>query len=830
MPESTVLSLPGKTSSKMKAIILDLTDESESNEVALSTSVSFKRFIDFVKECAQIETSTRRVYLESAVERMTVEPGFYNIKTIQEASAFEPLLKIIYDLLTPSLQPGENIVWAIGIPLSPVLFYGTDRLYNIVMDPITGERRTELMYVQVKSLYEQNQLLTVYSLILERLYNISSPNYKPLVVCIKETDIPRYYSINFDNRFTDVYPVSELPDINPDKIQDLLTGNGDIVELLELLPIDLFHFEGISIISLTEVTIEYTLEHIKNAHLENSDTNKNAFLRRITESLRILIADRKIDFGLIPQLLVNNRFTSNSKYAFQSQIISAGLPEDQVADIYLLLATRFTKSPQPMFIDEMKTDDRLIGLMNTLKNSGLQSFVLVPVYAGNQIVGLIEVFSFVDIILDENTLSKIRPANQLISRIFQNLIHEFNLRIDSVIKEKFTSVQQAVQWKFQEAAWHFLRDSYSKQLPATEKIVFKNVYPLYGAVDIRNSTIARNTALSQDLQLQFELLIGLLSQFSQHLGLLLANEMSFKCKNILNQINDVSEQLDEMKTLEFLEAEALPFLQHFYEDLSNDKSTYSYRGTKKYKKEGMELKRSIEQYFDSIDPEKGVVFSKRRALERSMQMINFSVNEALDKFKIQIQPLYPAYFEKFRTDGVEYDIYIGQSIDPDKKFHHAYLKNLMLWQLMAMASIARVTYELIPNMEIPLQTTQLIFVNPNTIDISFRDDERRFDVEGAYNIRYQVIKKRIDKVHVKETGERLAQPGKIVLVYFQNKSIDEYLDYITFLQAQNIFLDDLEFLELEELQGVSGLKAIRVGVNLDLPEMTSEEATRKSIK
>jgi hypothetical protein len=68
-----------------------------------------------------------------------------------------------------------------------------------------------------------------------------------------------------------------------------------------------------------------------------------------------------------------------------------------------------------------------------------------------------------------------------------------------------------------------------------------------------------------------------------------------------------------------------------------------------------------------------------------------------------------------------------------------------------------------------LYITQLIFINAEPIDIAFRNDEKRFDVDGAYNIRYQVIKKRIDKVRLKNSEERLTQPGKIALVYFNKK-------------------------------------------------------------
>jgi hypothetical protein len=77
------------------------------------------------------------------------------------------------------------------------------------------------------------------------------------------------------------------------------------------------------------------------------------------------------------------------------------------------------------------------------------------------------------------------------------------------------------------------------------------------------------------------------------------------------------------------------------------------------------------------------------------------------------------------------------------------------------------------------------------------------------------VKKRIDKVNIKNKKERLTQPGKIALVYFSQKEADEYISYIKYLQEQNILLNDLEELELEELQGVSGLKALRVGVAID---------------
>ena len=90
-------------------------------------------------------------------------------------------------------------------------------------------------------------------------------------------------------------------------------------------------------------------------------------------------------------------------------------------------------------------------------------------------------------------------------------------------------------------------------------------------------------------------------------------------------------------------------------------------------------------------------------------------------------------------------------------------------------------------------------------------------MEGTYNTRYEIIKKRIDKVRIKETNERLTQPGKIAIVYSNQKELQEYEEYIRFLQKKDILKDgNIEMLELEELQGVRGLKAIRVEINMDV--------------
>jgi hypothetical protein len=69
-------------------------------------------------------------------------------------------------------------------------------------------------------------------------------------------------------------------------------------------------------------------------------------------------------------------------------------------------------------------------------------------------------------------------------------------------------------------------------------------------------------------------------------------------------------------------------------------------------------------------------------------------------------------------------------------------------------------------------------------------------------------------VTILDSDERLTQPSKIALVYFDERDALEYTEYIKQLQEKNLLVDDLEELELEALQGVKGLKALRVSVRV----------------
>jgi hypothetical protein len=126
---------------------------------------------------------------------------------------------------------------------------------------------------------------------------------------------------------------------------------------------------------------------------------------------------------------------------------------------------------------------------------------------------------------------------------------------------------------------------------------------------------------------------------------------------------------------------------------------------------------------------------------------------------------------------------------------------------------------------VPLETAHLVLVNHTPLSIRFRFDEKRFDVDGAYDVRQEIIKSRIDKAMVKGRAERLTLPGKIAVIYTQPQEGREIRRYFDFLRSQGYLKGDTEALDVEELPGVHGLKALRVEIDLNSP-VISERVNR----
>jgi hypothetical protein len=762
----------------------------------LDIAISFKPYLNHIKELLKNEKTIKAGFYQFIIKTFRKYPELEQPIDLKDIEKYREILELLYATLSDDILSIENEkLWALSKPVQPLLFYSTDALYHIVS--AENERAKSMSFVENRMTQAQ-ELALIYSFILYKLYDCHAPeNEIHHMFLDPETGLEKYFSVDIDFRFVDLKTEGGIPDLDFDTLQCFTQKEQDLTELQRILPLNNFKFEGFSVITLRDITTEFVVNHIKNLILNRDIFNLHTLYDDIVHGLKNLIQCHDIEIGLLPFLNINKKFVFNKDIAGHSILIKAmtgsNIPEAE----YQESAHSFYKNPRQIFFDDITfLDENERPFVRTLKKSDFVSLVVLPVYFNKKLTGVLELCSKRKGAIDKKHIALIEMVLPQIGQMFQNNISEFELRIENIIKQNFTSLQPSVQWKFNEVAWLYIKENSGENTNAElQKILFKSVYPLYGAIDIRNSTVERNIALQKDILAQLALLEKTLVGISKKIMLDLIKELLFECKKWALSIAEFINSAEEYRLNNFLSHEVAPLFLHLKENY-------------------LETEKLIDNYFENIHETTGMAFENRRKLETSITLINTVINNHLELMARELQQAYPFYFEKFRTDGVEYDIYIGQSIAPERPFDALYLRNARLWQLKSMASIVRVSQVMTPQLPTVLETTHLIFAHSNAIDISFRNDERRFDVEGAYNIRYQVIKKRIDKVHVNGSDERLTQPGKIAIVYFNQKEADEYIKFIKSLIAQKILLNDLEYLELEDLQGVAGLKALRVGVNV----------------
>jgi len=766
----------------------------------LDSRLSFRGFINFLKERRREEGTMRVKFLDYVIQHFEQRLQGKDLIELDELNQYGDLLELIYTCISPAISDESELVWALAVPVRPTVFYGTEPFYDLLRDPRTKEIKACMME-KGKERHELKFEL-VYSLILRQVYNIDFPAGNSMVRSWvnEETGLSTFYRMNIDTRFTRVVPKGPMPELDPRLFEDHLPHSEVMDWLKEHVPLSLVRFEGINALTLTDVTTEYVVDSLKNIILDTHLLEKEARQKKVIHIIKVLARRTDLEIGLVPFLKVNGKPVFSRELCSHS-VLAEALSDETMVKTYQRMVEDYFLHPQLLVYSSIA--DAQPGepfVLEPLRRIGVKCYALVPVFYNNRLAGVMEVSSRSEGKVDNELLTRLDVVQPLLAQLLQRSVDEFDARIKATVKENFTSIQPAVEWKFNEAAWHYEEmQDLGEYPPVIETIYFKDVYPLYGAIDIRNSTIGRNGALRKDMEVQFDILTATLARLHEAVNLQLIEELLFQSKRWQKALTGALTTADELSLNAFLKDKIGGFLEHFSESRP-------------------EVKEIVQPYLDAIDEEKGVAFSNRRDLEVSIQLVNKTINRHLEVAADELQKSYPSYFEKFRTDGIEYDIYIGQSIAPDHPFDLLYLRNLRLWQLNSMATIVRLTHALLPQMPEQLETTQLIFVHSSSIDISFRKDERRFDVEGGYNIRYQVVKKRIDKVHVRDSNERLTQPGKIAIIYLNEREADEYRGYIRYMQEKGVLTSEVENLELEELQGVSGLRALRVGVKVESEE------------
>ncbi len=562
------------------------------------------------------------------------------------------------------------------------------------------------------------------------------------------------------------------------------------------IPPNSFISKGFVISNMFDVTSDYTISDIKSALIASDKRGNKNFMEDLQETFRSFFRSKNLRVGFAgydPKANLFKRIHGKKMNSFllwdkEKEVCSEALCKSS----YRKLLDQNTYFAIPD-VEKYYTLSEGMSPYKPLYEQGVKSAILAPIASQGELLGVLEVVSTEKNELNGVNATKLDDIMPYIeTAVVRSKIEEANL-IDAVIQNECTSVHGSVYWKFREEAQQFIADQLQGNKPTFREIVFEKVFPLYGQVDIKSSAKARNEAIQRDLMIQLSEINTILEVAFKKYELPIYEELMYRVERHLDDIREVLHTNSEQAIFNFVKDEVLPVFHYL-------KTTDKKIGKK------------VARYEAMIDERTETYYDHRKNYDESVMKINQELADVLDQKQVASQEMFPHYFERYKTDGVEHNMYIGESIAGDRKFDKLFLNNLRLWQLQTMCDMENRYYNLKADLPVKLDVASLILVYNTSLSIRFRMDEKRFDVDGTYNARYEIIKKRIDKSYIKGTNERVTQSGKMVIVYSQKEDELEYLRYIRFLKSKGYFTNNIEIVELEGLQGVTGLKAIRAEI------------------
>jgi len=778
------------------------------NESPFKTIISFHKLIESFEEIALSNVDYRANYAKAILKEIEPLPELRTgIKDYSTIKNNEPLIKnLLADLFPTALT--HNEIKAITIPFQNLSFNYTERFKKILSNA-GSEFDMEIRDFDDHQFYINNCCL-----ILGVYYKQRIDFNKPFFYDIPdENGVEKHYRILYNADFMEIIPTENSVQLTPEDIDLLIDNYGDIELWKSKFPKGSWILKGFGIVSLFDATTESAISNLKS-NLLKPDSNAGPTNEIISGIFKSIFKIPDLRVGFIVYNAEEEKFVRPVK--FDTQLESFLLSKDQEIDcknaFFGCTFEKLLDNEEPLVISNVKkfiAESSNVKFGEHLLKQGIQSCVFAPVIKDGHLLGVVELVSPNPKDLNSVNATKLELVLPYLTDTIDRYNTDMQHQIEAIIQREYTTIHPSVYWKFRkESQNYFLNTNHTKDYIFKE-ISFKNVYPLYGQIDIKGSSEHRNETVKRDLKNQLTAILEIFESQDPNTNLVLLEQRKFELESFREELDSPLKADTEQHIQRYIEEEIHPLLK-------NTKET----------EKSQKLER---EYFESLDEKTGLFYKERKKFDNAMSIINKKLASVLDKKQVEAQQIYPHYYERFKTDGVEHNLYIGASIAPTKPFDIMYLHNLRLWQLQTLCEMELEHHQLKESLPYELDVTSLILVFSAPLSIRFRMDEKRFDVDGTYNARYEVVKKRIDKSNIKGTKDRITEKEKITIVYSQNSEEAEYLKYIKYLQHKKILEPSIEQFEVEDLQGVSGLRAIRVKVINNTTNSTAKKITYQDL-
>ncbi|MBI4627426.1 MAG: GAF domain-containing protein, partial [Candidatus Rokubacteria bacterium] len=698
--------------------------------------------------------------------RAEVEKAPELLRPITDLAVIERHRKLVDVLMAAVFPPAlfDQEYAAALVPFQLRAFYATPPFRRLLMAP-DGALRGRMSLAP--SIVAALRFAFATRLVLERVYGKKVDADYELVFTVPDPDtgLDRHFRMQFDWRFVDVETLGDPPPLSGDAAEILHAGFRDPGAMRAVLPADRFVLRGLTIFRALEVTDHEVLSALKRDLIDKESITSSARFQGLEDKLRTLFRRPRLCLGLAA--LDGDRVLVLSHGArFEQSCIFADSKHLAIADFTGSVYERAVRGGQPLLVGDLAAAPDRTAVEDAVASSGVRTLLVAPLHYQDKVIGTLELASPEPDDVSPIQLPKLAAVLPLFSMAVQRSMEELNARVQALIKEKCTAIHPVVEWRFRKAVLESLEHRAPDATGAVEieSIVFPDVYPLYALADIRGSSTQRSLAIQADLLAQLGLARGVIAAAAAARRLPALDELLYRIDKAIAQIEAGLRSGDEVAIIAFLRGDVERLFARLVEF-------------------GPAVVDRVTAYRAALDPRLGAVYDRRRLFEESVTRLADTVSAYLDLEQQAAQAMFPHYFEKQKTDGVDYQIYVGGALLEDGRFDPLYLKSLRLWQLMVTCGIALRAHQLRDRLPVPLETTHLVLVQHAPLSIRFRFDEKRFDVDGAYDIRYEIVKKRIDKAVIKGTTERVTQPGRIAIVYAQPGEAQEYRGYLEYLHS-----------------------------------------------
>lgn len=760
--------------------------------INFKTELSLVPLLEHLRSVAEETDSPRASLAGGILELFDAIPSLQK-ETVssEEIGRHAELVSTALELVAPWSQ-GVDIQLALVPPFSTEIVHSTEEFGRLDL----GSKIEDALSLNAEKV-ENARIFEGYQQILIQLYELGREERFATVVTATdpETGLDRSYKVVFDRHFLQVRPIGRKPAFDAGSLEDLDDESGGVKTLTELLPPERFLFRGFVLLKAIDVTEQQTISELREDLLDPDALASIDRIDGLQRRIRSLLGLTDLKIGLFYREIAEEVGESDGvRPITRSLLFGTGDRTVDPDDVSSSLYSRLLARRGPILINDLDDIDR-DERESDLLSRGIRNLAIVPLFDSGAIIGGLEIGS--PNIGDITAIGamKLEPLIPLFSTTLRRIVEEQENQMQAIIKEHYTAIHPAVEWRFREAARRWIKRRKAGLRVKPEHIVFNDVYSLYGLSDIRGSSDVRNRAIQVDLLAQLKLARSVVAEASRVRSLPVLDEVGFRLIKAIDEVEQDLHSGDDFRILEFLGGE----IEELFEQISGL---------------GEGVAERIDEYNAALDPRLGTVYRERKDYEESVMLINDVISSHIEREEERAQGMFPHYFEKFKTDGVDYNIYVGGSLQKSGTFDRIYLSNLRIWQLQMTCGIAFELDAIRSELKKNLEVAHLILVQDIPIAIRFRIDEKQFDVDGAYNVRYEIVKKRIDKAEIRGTGERLTQPNRIAIVYTQDSEAAEYRRYIEYLQASGYLEPEIEELELDDLQGVHGLRALRVSVNL----------------